>query len=299
MYKRTDRRVCIFERDEKYIKISSLDDKPTSFIKVFKEVLFISIANQSYHLPKIVRDAINDTINWFKNLMIIFEETINMFGIYEDKNQKYLNEAIEILKLTDIGVKNFSVHKEMLATKSDILARKPINIPLDPFAKIEEDQTGIGIVDIKTKFDIYDKSKKTVGEKEVFLLRDIGFNSEGTKRLLFYLGWILAALDQGRVILIDELDSKLYFSVADYILKSFNSIIKNPNNAQLIATAHNLMLMDGDIRRDQIYFTTKDEYGASLLVSLAEFKNVRKDDLFSKKYLLGFYSKLPNMNEEF
>lgn len=83
--------------------------------------------------------------------------------------------------------------------------------------------------------------------------------------------------------------------VADYIIKLFNSIDTNPKNAQLICTAHNVMLMDEDLRRDQIYFTSKDKYGESSLVSLSDYKNVRKTDLFSKRYLAGFYAKLPDM----
>ena len=75
----------------------------------------------------------------------------------------------------------------------------------------------------------------------------------------------------------------------------FNSIDKNPHNAQLICTAHNVMLMDEDLRRDQIYFTSKDKYGVSKLVSLSDYKGVRKNDLFSKKYLAGFYSNIPNL----
>lgn len=128
------------------------------------------------------------------------------------------------------------------------------------------------------------------------LFKDKGFHSEGTIRLLCYLGYILAALDKGKIIFIDEIDSKLHFLVADYLLKMFNSIDKNPNNSQLICTAHNIMLMDDDLRRDQIYFTSKDEYGVSSLVSLADYKGVRKNDLFSKKYLAGFYLKLPNLD---
>ena len=113
-----------------------------------------------------------------------------------------------------------------------------------------------------------------------------------------YLGWMLAALDQGRVILIDEIDAKLHFLVADYLIKLFNSIDNNPKNAQLICTAHNVMLMDEDLRRDQIYFTSKNEYGESSLAALSDYKNVRKENLFSKRYLAGFYSKLPDMNRE-
>ena len=297
--RRNERLTNIFKRKGSKIEITSLDSKNLSFIKLSNDSLFISTAINSYNLPEIVKKAINDTNNWFKKLMIIFQENINMFNIYEQHNKKYLDEAIDILKLADIGIQDFSIYKEQIASINEIIEKKQVNIPLDPAQKIEMDNTGLGKVDIKTIFNIYNIHNEIVGKKEIFLLRDNGFNSEGTKRLLFYVGWIIAALDQGRVILIDELDSKLYFLVADYILKSFNSIIKNSQNAQLIATAHNLMLMDGDIRRDQIYFTSKDEYGVSELTSLSDYKNVRKSDFFSKKYLLGFYSKLPNMDEEF
>ena len=130
------------------------------------------------------------------------------------------------------------------------------------------------------------------------LFKNRGFNSEGTERLLLYMGWILAALDNGYVLLIDEIDAKLHFLVTDYIIELFNSIDSNPNNAQLICTAHNIMLMDEDLRRDQIYFTSKNQYGESILTALSDYKNVRKSDLFSKKYLAGFYTKLPDMKHD-
>ena len=58
------------------------------------------------------------------------------------------------------------------------------------------------------------------------------------------------------------------------------------------------MLMDDGLRRDQIYFTSKDNRGRSSLVSLADFTGVRKNDLFSKKYLAGFYASLPDLCRE-
>ena len=84
--------------------------------------------------------------------------------------------------------------------------------------------------------------------------------------------------------------------MADYILSLFNSIESNPKNAQLIGTAHNTMLMDKNLRRDQIYFTAKDAFGKSTLTSLVDYKGVRKEDLFSKKYLAGFYAEFPDMS---
>ena len=109
------------------------------------------------------------------------------------------------------------------------------------------------------------------------------------------MGLILKVLDKGGVLIIDEIDSKLNFLIVDYILKSFNSINKNINNAQFISTAHNVLLMDDDLRRDQIYFASKNKYGATELYSLVDFNDVRKTDLFSKKYLAGFYSAIPTI----
>ena len=153
-------------------------------------------------------------------------------------------------------------------------------------------------IDMRTDFIVFDENDRNCGKKSVMLFKEGGFNSEGTVRLLCYLGWILAALDQGRTIFIDELDSKLHFLVADYIIGLFNSIEHNPKNAQLICTAHNVMLMDEGLRRDQIYFTSKDKQGRSSLVSLADYNGVRKTDLFSKRYLAGFYADLPNLSKK-
>ena len=152
-------------------------------------------------------------------------------------------------------------------------------------------------LDIKTDFNVFDSDKNVVAKKDVYLEKDFGFHSDGTYRLLSILGLILKVLDKGGVIVIDEIDSKLNFLVVDYIIKAFNSINRNVNNAQLIATAHNVQLMDGDVRRDQIYFTSKNEFGATDIYTLFDFKDVRKNDLFSKKYLAGFYSAIPHLKE--
>ena len=57
------------------------------------------------------------------------------------------------------------------------------------------------------------------------------------------------------------------------------------------------MLMDDDIRRDQILFVNKDKYGISHISSLSLLNGVRKNYIFSKKYLKGLYVDVPNINE--
>ncbi len=262
--------------------------------------MFLSVG-KNFHLD--IAKYLNDVMLWFQNLLIVFENNANSLDIYTMANGKYKEQALKILALADIGIKNIDVVKDKIVNMADLNDVLRFNTELQiqpkPLGQLKQEENNIFNIDMRTFFDVYDsKSKKTISKKEIMLLKDVGFNSEGTQRLLLYLGWILAALDLGKVIVIDEIDAKLHFLVADYLIRLFNSIDKNPKNAQLICTAHNVMLMDEDLRRDQIYFTSKDVFGESSLTSLSDFKNVRKKNLFSKRYLAGFYSKLPDMNKE-
>jgi hypothetical protein len=48
------------------------------------------------------------------------------------------------------------------------------------------------------------------------------------------------------------------------------------------------------LRRDQIWFCEKDQYGATDLYSLVEYKEpVRNDAVYSKSYLQGKYGAVP------
>ena len=98
---------------------------------------------------------------------------------------------MEILKIADIGIQDVCLHKEYLASNDDIKNRKTINLPLELNLKIEVDKL--------------EQRKRSYRKKEVYLLRNSNFHSEETKKLFLYLGWIIAALDQKRVILLMNL----------------------------------------------------------------------------------------------
>ena len=239
---------------------------------------------------------LNAVLKWFSNTLIVFENNANALDIYTMENGKYKEKALEILKRADIGIADFKVIKdkvESISVTPDI-QQLQLQLPTTP-GQFKTENNSLYRIDMQTDFPVFDQEDKVTDNKHVMLFKDNGFNSEGTIRLFCYLGWILAALDLGMTIFLDEIDSKLHFLVADYIIGLFNSIENNPKNAQLICTAHNVMLMDEGLRRDQIYFTSKDKQGRSSLVSLADFNGVRKNDLFSKRYLAGFYASIPDM----
>jgi hypothetical protein len=121
--------------------------------------------------------------------------------------------------------------------------------------------------------------------------------SEGTVKYFSLAYPIIDALDNGKRVVIDELDSKLHPLLVKKIIALFNDAKTNPKGAQLLFTAHDTYLLSaGLFRRDQVWFTQKDSFGATELYSLAEYK-VRSTSPFEKDYLLGKYGATPLIGE--
>lgn len=97
--------------------------------------------------------------------------------------------------------------------------------------------------------------------------------SEGTKRIFIFGPSIKDALENGRTIVVDEIDNSLHPLFLEYLIQLFNSRETNPNKAQLIFNTHSVETLSLDLlRRDQIYFVEKNHgNGVTELYSLDEF----------------------------
>jgi len=91
------------------------------------------------------------------------------------------------------------------------------------------------------------------------------------------------------------LDSRLHTLLTKELLTIFHNGSKN--NAQFVFALHDPTILDnGNFRRDQIYFIEKNQFGASKLYGLLEYKKVRNDEKFSKNYVKGNYGAIPYIN---
>ncbi len=129
---------------------------------------------------------------------------------------------------------------------------------------------------------------------------DFGLESKGTRKLFSLLGPIIDTIQNGRILVIDELDAQLHTLLTIELIKFFHS--KANKKAQLIFASHDTNLLRKDIfRRDQIWFTEKNNIGATELYSLVEYKinqaTVRNDASFEKDYLLGKYGAIPFLGD--
>lgn len=119
------------------------------------------------------------------------------------------------------------------------------------------------------------------------------FESAGTQRLLSYIGPILDALDNGKLLVVDEFDSSLHPLVVRFVLSLFHNPGVSKRGAQLWMTTHDTSLLDGDLlRRDEIWFVDKDDRQASRLYPLTDF-SPRKGEAIENGYLRARYGSVP------
>jgi predicted ATPase len=123
--------------------------------------------------------------------------------------------------------------------------------------------------------------------------------SFGTLAWLAFLGPLLRALDDGAVLLVDELDSSLHPVLVAEVVRLFEDPVANPRGAQLVFTGHDVTLLskahlERPLDRDQVWITEKRSTGESELYPLTDV-GVRLDESMERGYLRGRYGGIPRI----
>lgn len=127
-------------------------------------------------------------------------------------------------------------------------------------------------------------------------VHSILFDSTGTKKMAAIASYVIVAMEQGRILVIDELDNSLHFKLTRGIISLFNNELNQ--TAQLICTTHDITLLDCQrlFRKEQIWFAHKDKETA-YLYSLSDFTSerdrVRDTSDLIEKYKSGVFGALP------
>jgi len=216
--------------------------------------------------------------HWFENIKIFDTNEITNYSTikYLETKENSKESILKLLQTADTHILDFDV------SLSERARSMMEDFEVDVFPDM-----------IKTKHHVYNEEWKAAGT----LSWSIDSESSGTQKLFDLAGPIIDALEKGQVIFIDEIDSRLHPLLVRFLVTMFNSISKNPQDAQLICNTHDVLLLDEDIRRDQIYFTEKNECGVSQLYALTDFKGVRKDSKLLRQYLAGLFGATPNIKE--
>ena len=226
-----------------------------------------------------------------KELLIAFASKIDVVNM----NNIPIKKTIDMLKASDEDhqkIANFVLNADLYLEDYKYLSDDEIKIVLkmqnDGDAKPQEN--ALSAVAPLTEMLHLASVYKGV------MVPSILFDSTGTKKMAALASYVIEALENGRILVIDELDNSLHFRLTRAIIALFNNELNR--NAQLIATVHDVSLLDCQtlFRKEQIWFTHKDQENA-YLYSLAEFTaektGVRDTSDLIEKYRKGVFGALP------
>lgn len=229
-------------------------------------------------------------MDWFANCNVLSgldSEAFEGFtlGMFAEKNNG-VDQALAFFKKLQLGFNSFVVKRSTFS--NDVVEKAPNDIK----EKIREGK----IVDTYTIHNVYNENGDIIKER---LFDEFDMESEGTKKVIEMSGPIFDTLNEGRVLIVDELDAKLHPLLTRNIVLLFMNPEINKNNAQLVFATHDTNLLNLKLlRRDQIWFAEKDKCDSTDIYSLVEFKDdkgdkVRNDRNIEKDYIAGRYGAIP------
>jgi AAA15 family ATPase/GTPase len=258
--------------------------------KTRHNALFLSVAAQfNVEMAEKILDWLTKRLNIVSGLDDREHLNYAVKSLTEANDNK--EEIIQLIKKLDLGIKDIRLKESEFDTYS---LPKDLRERLKKLEKLminaKEEYEDKKIYPINTAHQKFDEQGNYIS-MELFDLE--AQESEGTKKIVAIAGLLVDTLKSGQILIFDEFDARLHPLISKAIVELFNSKETNYNNAQLIFMTHDTNLLSNKLfRRDQIWFTEKNKYGATDLYSLVEYK-IRNDASFESDYIKGRYGAIP------
>ena len=283
-------RKLVFERENN--KIVKYDKETFSEYEITIGFINETLTDSDSVISRIIEWRVPEEIE--KYIFYIDKIKINNYSddlgkyIYENKNNKKL--VIEFLKKIGIIVNDIEVYREKNEFfLKNIRESKEFQI----LSEKEQEKLLSQIVYIYRIHFVYEDNQKQKYKLEYYE------QSAGTQKILSMFFPIYNLLNNGGVMIIDELDITLHYSLIKEIIKMFNSVEYNRKNAQLIFTTHNLLLLDFNLfREDQIWFLENNDVSTGTeLYSLSDIEGYEKNKYLLRDYLNGNFGGIPKLKD--
>lgn len=258
------RRAKIFVRnaDGKYSFGTGGISKPADVVlNTSNKNLFLSRASSMN------REIAQKLYRYFMNQFLLGLVNVNDMMILDGFNT-YKDVILKALEVCDTDITDIEVQKEQIPA--------PVMVP-------GQGDVSFKLVDV-LKFKTFHRNNKDV-------MFDLDLEeSSGTRKLFQILIRLLDVVKNRKSIMMDEFDLGLHTRLADFIL----DLIHASDGSQLLFSSHNTNLIDVKrLRRDQIVFVNKSEYGATEVYSLYDFKDFRENMDAEKGYIQGRFDAVP------
>ncbi len=286
LYRTAQRETRLYVREGQDYDISTPFKKEAASLQrqTRENALFLSVLAQ-FNSPTAI-----GLLDWFRTkfggISGLNDEAYRGYTLHRfETEEAFRGRVRELMQLADVGIADIAVQK--LAFDNPALPEgvrgvlKTIGLGEGEGARAQ----------LETYHPVYE-GESAVGQERF----DMEQESEGTQKFFFLLGPLYDSLENGKTLVIDELEARLHPLLSRQLVRLFNSTQTNPHNAQLIFATHDAgMLGEYVLRRDQVWFAEKNRFGATELYSLAEMKE-RNDASFEKNYLAGRYGATPYLS---
>ena len=271
--KKINKFYTIFERKENSVLVKS-NNKNNRYDNLDDKTLFLSIYSK---IDKKNSDF-NNVYQWFINTDYLDLENI--------KIENFIDNTISTKILSD---SNYKSELQSFISALDLGIEKIRTIP----ASRNDSSKSKGIVKVELLHRVANNKIKSL---------PLELESNGTRKMIYLFDYLIYALKNGMTLFIDDLDTKLHPLLTRYIINLFHNKEINISNAQLIYTTHDITNLNKEtFRRDEIWFTEKDDDGVSEIYSLSDYKidnvKIRNDATFNKDYLTGRYGAIPELKQ--
>ena len=315
----TQNHVCTLGMDflvdcKKYSYDFKYDERKHEFI--YEKFSEISIDKYKNELSNniFVKDSENDIYESndrkLQDALPIASKSNPLIHSLDTEKFDYLNQVkklleniasrIEFVDMNNISMKhtiNMLKHQDQNTDKLiDFIKNADVALDNVYYADDEEFMRLIGnnksIQEDIEKYDDFRLMSEYKGVKIPSMLAD----SEGTKKIAALASYIIESIEQGKILLIDEIDSSFHFSLSRAIVALFNNDVNS--NSQLFFNTHDISLLDTKrlMRKEQIWFVEKNDK-TTRLYSLKDFTanndGIRDNSDIEEKYKMGQFGALP------
>ena len=304
----TGRKRVVFERDGEDFRVGSSEREAKALTTVAEvtapNALFLSMAARS----RASVTSLARVYRWFREELVFrtpapergfrpLPMLMRELALRLDRRDEPTHLR-DLLRAADLGIEDFRV--ETVEEDPFEEGRPHLKEQSPDEAKAEE-----------TLFDVPPRRVRRV-RRELWL-RHTGRNgsfelplsaeSLGTKAIVEYALALEQVTSRGGTLVVDELDSSLHPRLSAFLVGLFQDPERNPHGAQLLFTSHDVSLLgrkagEDILKRDQIWFASKNEFGETSLYPLSDFRP-RQDENRERRYLSGSYGAVPVIDDTF
>ena len=218
--------------------------------------------------------------DWFKEHMISYDKMRGEHLSLSLCNEGNKHKVLGFLKAADLGIDDLHVNETTLT--ADLF---PANVPEQARQAILKGLRDKKIYEVTTVHS--DRAGQTVDF-------ELSEESDGTRKIFAFAGFWINALENGRLIVIDELHNHLHPELVKYLTQLIHNDTTNPHNAQLVFTTHETGFLNQKLmRRDQIWFCEKNKNSETTVYPLSDFRPRKGRENLEMGYLSGVYGALP------